>query len=95
MSKDTRNENLTQEKVYLPSHPNKPGPELIYFFPEAIDEMSLEEYGLYTCIYYSNISKSITSSVIYSKSNYSKEKTDKIISSLIKKGWIVEERTNG
>ena len=94
MTKHTITENLNQEKVYLPSHPDEDGPQVIYFYPQAIDEMSLEQYGLYTCIYYSNISHKLTTSDLHEISSDPIEKTDKIISSLLEKGWIVEEHTN-
>lgn len=91
----TITENLTQEKVYLPSHPDQEGAQVIYFYPQAIDEMTLEEYGLYTCIYYSNISHKLTTSDLRELSSDSPEETDKIIFSLLEKGWIVEEVANG
>lgn len=95
MTKHTITENLNQEKVYLPSHPDQEGAQVIYFYPDAIDELTFEEYGLYTCIYYSNISKKRNRQDLYRLSSSSPQYTNKIISSLLEKGWIWEEGTNG
>lgn len=86
--------NLQNHQILIHSlnpHLEKPSIYQRGFCPDAINDLSFPEYGLYMCL---SVCGSKTLSELYRLSSDTKEETDKLVENLVQKGWAQKEVIN-